>query len=168
MLEKLQYDVDNEKSYSQMKTEIEDILSITDENSFLYICHPRHAFRTLEEDKETKLITDVDWNSLDMELVTKFDDYGKFSILDQYFHSNKNQFTYLRKRFSKMLKSYFENGNEQFVYPLAVIEEKRDKLTNKSSYTPRGIICARQGGIMVCSREKAKKANVYLKKATYH
>ena len=37
MLEKLQYDVDNEKSYSQMKTEIEDILSITDENSFLYI-----------------------------------------------------------------------------------------------------------------------------------
>ena len=36
-----------------------------------------------------------------------------------------------------------------------IIEEEKDKLTNEKTYVPRGIICARQNGILLCNKMKS-------------
>ncbi len=151
MLEKINYNINCQDTITSYGIEeVKNLLTLTEENNYLYICHPRHVFETLEEDKATKIITSIDWNSLNMSLVSRFDDYGKFSIFDQYF--KKNQFTYIQKRFDKMLKHYHMSGKDNFVFPLAIIEEVRGGVANKSTYIPRGIICAGQTGVLVCNK----------------
>ncbi len=173
MLEKVEYnDVKCNGSLSLSTiTEIKDLLTINDDGNLLYICHPRHIFENLEEDKETKIITSVDWDSINISLLAKYDDYGRFSVIDQYFRNSKNQFAYLNRRFSKMLKKYHENGNENFAYPLAIIEKVKENDDN-SSYIPRGIVCAKQDGLMICNKMSNENINTWQKtlrfKNNYH
>ncbi len=154
MLEKIEYKEINYEGALPLEaiTEIKDLLTITKENSLLYICHPRHIFERIIEDDKTKIIIGVDWDSINTSLITKYDDYGRFSIVDEYFRSGKDQFTYVNKRFTNMLKKYSSKGNNDFTYPLAIIEEEKDRITNEKTYIPRGIICAKQGGVLLCNK----------------
>ncbi len=156
MLEDIQY-VDipcNDNLYDNAREQIIDLLKISGEENLLYVAHPRHIFSNIVEDKRTKLITKVDWNSVDMERMTRFDDYGKFSLFDQIYRSN-NQFSYLNNRFSNMLRKYRIKGNSELVYPLAIVEQVRGTITGMSSFVPRGIICAKQDGILICNKVKS-------------
>lgn len=152
MLEKIKYEEINCEGTLPLETvtEIKDLLTLTKENNLLYICHPRHIFERIIEDDKTKVVTDVDWNSININLISRYDDYGRFSIIDEYFRSGKDQFTYVNKRFTNMLRKYSSKGNNNFTYPLAIIEEENDN--NEKKYIPRGIICAKQNEILLCNR----------------
>ena len=159
MLKKIQYD--DIECNGSLATEaidaIRELITISDDRNLLYICHPRHIFERIEEDKETKVITAVDFDSLNFSLMTRYDDYGRFSILNQFYNKGNNQFTYLDKRFSNMLRKYRAKGKEDLAYPLAIIEEERSSFDGSCIYIPKGIICAKQNGILVYNNVKDKQ-----------
>lgn len=162
MLKKIQYDdiECGEALATEAIDAIRELITISNDKNLLYICHPRHVFENIEEDRETKVITAVDFDSLNFSLMTRYDDYGRFSILNQFYNKGNNQFTYLNKRFSNMLRKYRDKGQENMVYPLAIIEEERSPFDNSCTYVPRGIICAKQDGILVYNNVKENQDKV--------
>ena len=159
MLKKIQYDdiECGEALATEAIDAIRELITISNDKNLLYICHPRHVFENIEEDRETKVITAVDFDSLNFSLMTRYDDYGRFSILNQFYNKGNNQFTYLDKRFSNMLRKYRAKGKEDLAYPLAIIEEERSSFDGSCIYIPKGIICAKQNGILVYNNVKDKQ-----------
>lgn len=126
------------------------MLSIRIDGDVIYLCHPRHLFDILVEDPETKMIQGVDWDSINVEKMMKYNDFGKYSAV------NQNQFGYLQKRATHMMKKYKEVGHSEWNYPIAILEEK-DNGSSTPTYFARGIINFSQEGVSLVFNPLAVK-----------
>lgn len=80
-LEEINYDIVEckENVFSEeAKEKIADLLTIKRDGNIILLCHPRHVFEAVSEDFNTKVIEKVDWNSINIEQMKKYNDYGKF------------------------------------------------------------------------------------------
>ena len=84
------------------------LLKIRKEGNVIYICHPKHLFEAMKEDPDTKKIKYVDFDSINVEKLIKINDFGRYSIVEQICSKTNNQFTYVMKKSSNMIKKYQE------------------------------------------------------------
>lgn len=148
-LEEINYELvecPNNRFTEEAKEKIKELLTIKVEGNSIYLCHPRHVFEGISEDFETKVISKVDWNSINIEMMKRYNDYGEFTIVEQLCYKNNNQYSYLSKRVKHMMKKYQDLGIEKFACPIAVVEEAYEEPENTSKYFARGIICATKNG----------------------
>lgn len=122
------------------------LLTIRVDGNILLLCHPRHIFEGVSEDFKTKIIDKVDWESINVEMMEKCQDYGRFSMVEQICSPAKNQFAYLKKKAKHMMKRYKDLGIENFSYPIAVVEGVYDSSTDNYEYYARAIICITKNG----------------------
>ena len=132
------------------------MLSIQTEGNVIYLCHPRHLFEVLTEDPETKMVQGIDWDSINVEKMMGYNDFGKYSIVEEICYKKNNQFGYLQKRATHMIKRYKEMGHSEWNYPIAILEEI-DNGTNPPTYFARGIINYSQEGISLAFNPIAVK-----------
>lgn len=130
----------------EAKEKLEELLTIRRDGNLILLCHPRHIFDRVSEDFTTKVINKVDWNSINIEMMKQYNDYGEYSMVDQVCSRKNNQFTYLSKKASHMMKRYKDLGTENMSYPLAVIEGVYNIQADTYDYYARGIICITQNG----------------------
>lgn len=121
------------------------MLTIIAEGNMLYIAHPNHVLTKYIANAETKVITDIDWNGIDIPKLRSIDDTGKYSIVNQYCNKNDNQLTFIQKKAKHVLKRYQVDGHVDYTYPLVIIEEIAHS-NEASNYYIRGIIsCTKDG-----------------------
>lgn len=132
------------------------LLTIRKEGNVIYICHPKHLFDVMEEDPDTKEIKAVDFNRINVERMLQRKDFGRYSIVQQICCKRNNQFTYLWKRASHMIRKYQEEGTPQFSYPLAILEESNSD-DGKKQYFVRGIVSFHQEGVLLAFNPLAVK-----------
>lgn len=121
------------------------LLKIRKEGNVIYICHPKHLFEAMKEDPDTKKIKYVDFDSINVEKLIKINDFGRYSIVEQICSKTNNQFTYVMKKSSNMIKKYQEEGVSNFSYPFVILEEI-DNGVEEPQYFVRGIInCSQEG-----------------------
>ena len=135
---------------------IQAMLSIRTEGNVIYLCHPRHLFDVLKEDSETKKIQGVDWDSINVEKMIKYNDFGKYSIVEEICSKRNNQFTYLQRRATHVMKKYKEMGHSEWNYPVAILEEI-DHGIHPPTYFARGIVSFSQEGISLAFNPLAVK-----------
>lgn len=83
-------------------------------------------------------------------------DYGEYSIVEQPCYRVHNQFTYLMKKASHMIKKYRSLGLTEFSYPFVILEAGYDQ-SGKPEYFVRGIISCNQNGFRIASNLLAMK-----------
>lgn len=136
-----------EKSFSARSLEmLEALLTIRKEGNLIYICHPKHIFDMYVEDGNTKEVKRVNFRCLNVERMFKYNDCGRYSMVDQMCSKTNNQLTYLLKRASHMIKKQQQAGLS-LSYPLAVLEE--DHSDFEVRYIARGIVSCDEKGIRV-------------------
>jgi len=148
-LEEINYDIvecPDKKFTEEALEKFQGILTIQKDGNIILICHPRHIFDGLSEDFDTKIINKVDWESINIEKMQKYNDYKEFSMVEQLCIPAKNQFAYLKKKARHMMKRYNELGIETFSYPFAIIEGVYHSQTDEYEYYARGILCATKNG----------------------
>ncbi len=145
MKEKLSYDLEELNSAASIE-KLKAMLSIQTEGNLIYLCHPRHLFDELTEDSETKMITEVDWDSINVEKMIQYNDFGRYSIVEEICYKRKNQFDYLQRKAAHMMKKYQEKGYKEWSYPIAILEEV-DHGLSAPTYFARGIVNFNQSGI---------------------
>lgn len=146
-LEEINYDIVEckENVFSEeAKEKIADLLTIRRDGNIILLCHPRHVFERVSEDFNTKVIEKVDWNSINIEQMEKYNDYGKFSMVSQCLENN--QFRYLKNKARHMIKKYKDLGIERFSFPIAIVEGVYDFSRDDYDYYARGIICVTKNG----------------------
>lgn len=136
----------NKQFSSEALEKLQGILTIRRDGNIIFLCHPRHIFESVSEDFDTKIIDKVDWESINIKMMKEYNDYGKFSMVDQMCSRNKNQFTYLKGKAKHMMERYNKLGIENKAYPIAVVEGVYDARTDQYNYYARGIICATKNG----------------------
>lgn len=147
----------NNGDFSESSTErLNALLTIRKDGNVIYLCHPRHLFDTLLENPDTKEIESVDFDSINVERMLSINDFGRYSIVEQICCRANNQFTYLMRKSSHMIKKYRNQGATQFSYPFAILEECYDE-RGQVSYFVRGIICCNQTGFKVAFNPAAIK-----------
>lgn len=136
---------------------LKEILTIHKDGNVLYICHPRHIFQfgTIVENFNTKEIEEVDWDKIDFEQMLRYQDYGKYSMVEQICNRKNNAFTYLQKRAKHMMKRYKSFGTEDFHYPLVILEEKYSTDENKE-FIIRGIVSCHKDGFNIAFNPQVK------------
>lgn len=151
-LEEINYDIVEcpENTFTEeAKDKLAELLTIRRDGNIIILCHPRHIFDAVSEDFDTKVIEKVDWNSINIDKMKQYNDYGEYSMVSQLCDGNNNQFTYLSKKARHMMKRYKDLGTENMSYPLAVIEGVYDIQADTYEYYARGIICITQNGFAV-------------------
>lgn len=132
------------------------LLKIREEGNVIYICHPKHLFEVMTEDPDTKQIRYVDFDSINVKKMIRLNDFGHYSIVEQICSKEKNQFTYIMKKASHMIKKYQEEGVPQFSYPFAILEETYGG-PGEPQYFVRGIINCNQEGFSLAFNPLAIK-----------
>lgn len=148
-MEEINYDIikcQNNIFTQEAKDMLTDLLTIKRDGNIILLCHPRQVFDMVSEDFDTKIIEKVDWDSINIDKMKKYNDFGEFSMVSQCCFKNKNQFTYFKKKASHMMKRYKDLGAEKMAYPMAIIEGVYDLSNDKYNYYARGIICITQNG----------------------
>lgn len=140
------------ESLEKLKT----LLTIRTEGNMIYICHPSHLFETMLEDSNTKEIKYVDFDNINVQKMINLNDFGRYSIIDQISPKKNNQFTYITKKASHMIKKYQEKGVSHFSYPFAILEEINSELS-EPQYFVRGIIKCNQKGFSLAFNPLAVK-----------
>jgi len=121
------------------------LLKIRREGNVIYICHPKHLFEVMTEDPDTKEIKHVDFDSINIEKLIKTNDFGRYSIVEQICSPKNNQFTYIMKKASHMIRRYQEKGVSKFSYPFVILEEIYNGVEGPQ-YFVRGIVnCSQEG-----------------------
>lgn len=133
------------------------ILTIYKGGNVIYLCHPRHLFEHYVENKDTKEISAVDWDSIDVDKMFQINDYGKYSEVEQFHSSGSYNYKYLLKRGSHMMKKYLNEGKVEMVYPFAVLEEIYNSSNHTFDYFVRGIICCNQDGFQIAFNPQNNK-----------
>jgi len=90
------------------------------------------------------------------------DDYGCYSIIEQVYETENNQFNYIKKKASHMLRKYANDGASNYVYPLVIVEEM-DSDTD-FTYFVRGIISCSQEEIKVAYNPQYNQVKSYQKR----
>lgn len=122
------------------------MLTIRKDGNIILLCHPRHIFDKVSEDFETKIITKVDWDSINVSQMKKYNDFGKYSMVEQLCDRNNNQFTYLKNKMNHMMKRYKALGADNISYPIAIVEGVYNFGLDNYDYYARGIVCATRNG----------------------
>lgn len=133
------------------------LLTIYKDGNVIYLCHPKHLFEHYVENKETKEISMVDWNGIDINRMFHVNDYGHFSMVEQCYSSGRYNYQYLRKKSSHMMRKYLSEGKVEMVYPFVVLEEIYNSSDNTSEYFVRGMICCNQDGFQIAFNPKNDK-----------
>lgn len=136
-------------------SKLKAMLSIRTEGNVIYLCHPRHLFDVLVEDPKTKMVQGIDWDSINVEKMKQYNDFGKYSIVEEN-SKGHNQFNYLQKRAAHMIKKYKEMGHSEWNYPIAILEEI-DNGSSIPTYFARGIVNCNQEGISLAFSPVAVK-----------
>lgn len=75
----------------------------------------------------------------------ELNDFGRYLIVEQICSKRNNQFTYIIKKASHMLKKYQEKGVSHFSYPFVILEEIYNGV-DEPQYFVRGIVnCSQKG-----------------------
>lgn len=139
------------------REKLDALLKVYQDGNVIYLCHPKHLFNHYIENGDTKEISSVDWDSIDIDKMSKVNDYGRFSMVEQCYSSGRYNYRYLTKKSSHMMRKYLSEGKVELVYPFVVLEEIYNASTNTSSYFVRGIICSNQDGFQIAFNPKNKK-----------
>lgn len=155
----LEYDFleseNNEFTVESLK-KLKALLTIRRDGNIIYICHPKHLFESIIEDVDTKEIKYVDFDSINVKKMIELNDYGHYSIVEQICSTTNNQFTYIMKKASHMMKKYKEIGLSQFSYPFVILEQIYNGSTEPQYYV-RGIINCSQNGFSLAFNPLATK-----------
>lgn len=146
---------DNSFSDSSME-KLNSMLMIKKDGNIIYICYPNHVFDKMEVDCTTKEIKAVDFGSVNIEKMRSINDFGRFSIVEQLCSKSNNQFTYILKKASHMIKKYKQEGKDEFSYPFLILEEIK-KEDEDPQYFARGIISCNQKGFSIAFNKEAIK-----------
>ncbi len=157
-LEVLSYEWNQQSDNIETTKKLKAMLSIRTEGNVIYLCHPRHLFDVLIENPETKMTQGVDWDSINVEKMIQYNDFGKYSIVEEICSKRNNQFTYLQKKATHMMKKYKEMGHSEWNYPVAILEEI-DHGSNLPTYFARGIVNFSQERISLAFNPLAMKEN---------
>lgn len=149
-------DYKNNKLSDISLEKLKAMLMIKEEGNIIYICHPKHLFDFIIEDFDTKEIKYVDFNSINIEKMMKYNDYGRYSIVEQICSKSNNQFTYVLKKASHMIKKYQDKGCPQFSFNFAVVEEI-DNRFESPQYLVRGIISCNRNGFSLAFNPRVDK-----------
>lgn len=122
-----------------------DLLQINNNNTALYICHPKHLFKIFKENDKTKQLEEVDWNLLNLKKLWRKKDFGYFNLDNV--TEKKNQFSYITKKSVHMMETFLKYNIPEACYPFAILEEKT--MGNKKLYFARGIINSYQDGFEI-------------------
>ena len=146
---------------NNLDLELDDILTIRDDRNVVYICHPNHVFKNCVT-SDNKEILSVDWDNIDINMMFLHDDYGCYSIIEQVYESDNNQFNYIKKKASHMLRKYANDGAPNYSYPFVVVEEM-DSDTDYT-YFVRGIISCSEDGVKLAYNPQWEHVKSYQKK----
>lgn len=149
-------DWENHNFSDESMEKLKAMLSIRNDGNLIYICHPRHLFDFVSEDFRTKEIRYVDFNSINIAKMMRYNDFGRYSLVDQICYKSNNQFTYFLKKASHMMKKYQREGLLEFSFPFAVLEEIHNGF-EKPQYFVRGIINCSQNGFSLAFNPLAIK-----------
>ncbi len=155
----LEYDFlecENDEFTVESLEKLKALLTIRKDGNVIYICHPKHLFESMVEDVDTKEIKYVDFNSINVQKMFELNDFGHYSIVEQICSRRNNQFTYIMKKASHMLKKYQEMGVSQFSYPFVILEEIDNGLA-EPQYFVRGIVNCSQKGFSIAFNPLAMK-----------
>lgn len=144
----LEYDFlecENNEFTAESLEKLKALLTIRKNGNVIYICHPKHLFENMLEDVDTKEIKYVDFDSINVQKMIEFNDFGRYSIVEQICSKRNNQFTYIIKKASHMMKKYQEKGVSHFSYPFVILEEIYNGAA-ESQYFVRGIVNFSQKG----------------------
>jgi len=146
---------------NNLSCELDDILTIRNDRNVIYICHPNHIFKNCinGDDKE---ILGVDWNNIDVNAMFIHDDYGCYSIVEQVYETDNNQFNYIRKKATHMLRKYASDGAFNYVYPFVILEEMDGD--NEFTYFVRGIISCSNDGVKLAYNPEYDNVKTYQKR----
>ncbi len=148
-LEEINYDVvecEGNKFTEEAKDKLEELLTIRRDGNIILLCHPRHVFDKIKEDNETKLISKVNWDSINIEKMEQANDFGRYSMVEQICSREDNQFTYLQKRVCHAMEVSQDRGVEKPICPVAIIEGVYSEQKYEYDYYARGILCATKNG----------------------
>lgn len=146
---------DNNFNANSME-KLKSLLMIKKDGDKIYICHPRHLLNSMEEDSKTKEIKYVDFDDIDVEKMIRYNDFGCYSMVEQLCSKKNNQYTYILKKASHMIKKYQQEGVSQFSYPFVILEEI-NKQCEEPQYSVRGIVSCNQKGFSIAFNPKAIK-----------
>lgn len=151
--------IENGELTTEAKKRYQQLLEIQRDGNVIYICHPRHILEqgTYITDGKTKDIVEVDWDKINFEQMKSYNDYGKFSIVEQICQRRKNQFTHVQKKANHMLKKYKQLDITEFSYPLVITEEIMDLRGPGSTLLVRGIISFNQNGLKIAFNPEFEK-----------
>jgi len=155
-LDTLLYETFKGNQSGEIDEKVKAMLSIRTEGNIIYLCHPRHLLDELKEDFETKMIQEINWDSINIEKMKKYNDFGRYSIVEEICYERNNQYSYLQRRGIHMLKKYKEMGHSEWHYPIAILEEI-DHGINPPTYFVRGIVNFNQEGISLAFNPSAVK-----------
>lgn len=146
----------NNKFNDSSMEKLKSMLMIRKEGNIIYICHPRHLLDNIEIDFDTKEIKYVDFNSINVEKMKHYNDFGCYSIVEQICSKTDNQFTYILKKASHMIKKQKQEGISQIAYPFVILEEIH-KEYDEPQYFVRGIVSCNQNGLALAFNPTAIK-----------
>lgn len=155
----LEYDFlesENNEFTIESLEKLKALLTIRRDGNVIYICHPKHLFESMVEDVDTKEIKCVDFDSINVKKMIELNDFGCYSIVEQTCSRRNNQFTYIMKKASYMIKRYEEKGISQFSYPFAILEEIYNG-SAEPQYFVRGIVNCSQNGFSLAFNPLATK-----------
>lgn len=163
-LEKLEYEQLqwNENSFDDSSAnKLQAMLSIWKDGNIIYLCHPNHLFDAKTDNYDTKEIAAINWDNINIEKMMKYNDFGRFSMVDQLSPKGVNQFNYLFKKVSHMLKE-----DPQHICSLAILEESYGQ-DQEPRYFVRGIVSCSKDGILLAFNPAAAKTNPYEKSSVW-
>ena len=140
-LEHEHLEFENNKFSDNSMEKLKAMLTIREEGHVIYICQPRHLFDSLTENPDTKEINCVDFDSINIEKMIQYNDFGRYSIVEQICSKTNNQFTYLFKKSSHIINKYQSRGLSHLSFPFAILER------TYKGYFVRGIINCNKKGI---------------------
>ncbi len=143
------YESEGKTFTDEAKDKLKELLTIRRDGNILFLCHPRHIFDEIEEDRETKCIERVKWDSINISKMKQYNDYGKYSMVEQLCSPTDNQITYLKKRVTSGLEKCQREGIENPLLPIAVVEGVYDSKKDDYTYYARGIVCATKKGFLL-------------------
>lgn len=124
------------------------LLRTRNEFSKIYICFPEHILDRMIVDFNTKNVKAVDFNSINVEKMLRYADFGCYTSDDKNCSETNNPLNYLFNRAVHMIKKYRKYGTPQFSYPLVVLEAT-PTATGLTEYFIRGIISWHQNSFSV-------------------
>lgn len=116
------------------KRQMEDMLSVWDDDHCIYITHPNHIFKGAKLiTPDTREIKHVNWNHINIERMFKINQIQTFVSFDC-----TEAFRYVHRCLGNQIMKEAKKGNQNIVCHLAVVEQYRFEYENY--YLVRGLI----------------------------